>query len=119
MNHFSLLSIDNGKGFDSSKFHILEGFGLNQIKARLNHLRGTVEINSKPNLGTSITINVPITYQKKITQTRFSISIISKSLILSPSITKRKHSSYLVKTTFTRCTRIHVQKIKFFIENHF
>ena len=58
--------IDNGKGFDSTKFHILEGFGLNQIKARLNYLRGTVEINSKPNLGTSITINVPITYQKKI-----------------------------------------------------
>ena len=29
--------IDNGKGFDSTKFHILEGFGLNQIKARLNH----------------------------------------------------------------------------------
>jgi signal transduction histidine kinase len=58
--------IDNGKGFDSTKFHILEGFGLNQIKARLNHLRGMVEINSKPNLGTSITINVPITYQKKI-----------------------------------------------------
>lgn len=58
--------IDNGKGFDSNKFHILEGFGLNQIKARLNYLRGTVEINSKPNLGTSITIIVPITYQKKI-----------------------------------------------------
>lgn len=53
---------DNGKGFDSNRFHILEGFGINQIKARINNLKGTVAINSKLDSGTDIKINVPITY---------------------------------------------------------
>lgn len=57
--------IDNGKGFDSKKFHILEGFGLNQIRSRLTNLKGTMDINSKINLGTSIKIIVPITYPMK------------------------------------------------------
>lgn len=58
---------DNGKGFDNDKFYILEGFGINQIKARINNLKGTILINSKLNSGTTVTIEVPITYQKKIT----------------------------------------------------
>lgn len=58
--------IDDGKGFDFNSFHILEGFGINQIKARLNNLKGKIEINSKLNIGTSIKIIVPIEYQKKI-----------------------------------------------------
>lgn len=57
---------DNGKGFDISKFYILEGFGINQIKARINSLKGTILINSKLNSGTTIATEVPITYQKKI-----------------------------------------------------
>lgn len=57
--------MDDGKGFDSSKFHVLEGFGLNQIRARINNLKGTIEINSKLDAGTTIKIIVPITYQKK------------------------------------------------------
>lgn len=59
--------LDNGKGFDSSKFHVLEGFGLNQIKARINNLKGNIYLNSKLNAGTTITIEVPITYPKKTT----------------------------------------------------
>ena len=59
--------MDNGKGFDSSKFHVLEGFGLNQIKARINNLKGNIYFNSKLNAGTTITIEVPITYPKKAT----------------------------------------------------
>lgn len=58
--------MDDGKGFDSSKFHVLEGFGLNQIRARINNLNGTIAINSKLDAGTAIKIIVPITYQKKI-----------------------------------------------------
>ena len=57
---------DNGKGFDIGKFYILEGFGINQIKARINSLKGTILINSKLNSGTTIATEVPITYQKKI-----------------------------------------------------
>jgi signal transduction histidine kinase len=58
---------DNGKGFDSNKFYKLEGFGINQIKARINNLKGTISINSKLNSGTTVAIEVPITYQKKTT----------------------------------------------------
>ncbi|TDE53030.1 ATP-binding protein [Flavobacterium sp. GT3P67] len=58
---------DNGKGFDTDKFYILEGFGINQVKARINNLKGTIAIHSKIYSCTSVTIEVPITYQKKIT----------------------------------------------------
>ena len=57
--------IDNGKGFDSKKFHTLEGYGINQIKARLSNLNGTIDINSKINLGTAIKISVPIVYMEQ------------------------------------------------------
>ncbi|TDE41891.1 two-component sensor histidine kinase [Flavobacterium rhamnosiphilum] len=62
---------DNGKGFDTDKFYILEGFGINQIKARINNLKGTIAIHSKIDSGTSVVIEVPITYQKKITTSVF------------------------------------------------
>lgn len=62
----NIIIIDNGKGFDSSRFHVLEGFGLNQIKARISNLNGTIAIDSKLDFGTDIEIVVPITYQKKI-----------------------------------------------------
>jgi signal transduction histidine kinase len=58
---------DNGKGFDTDKFYILEGFGINQIKARINNLKGKIVINSKLNAGTTVAIQVPIAYHKKIT----------------------------------------------------
>ncbi|MGO4904345.1 tetratricopeptide repeat-containing sensor histidine kinase [Flavobacterium sp. W20_MBD1_R3] len=63
--------IDNGKGFDTSKFDILEGFGINQIKARINNLTGSFDIKSKIDSGTAIKIVVPITYQKKIIRPAF------------------------------------------------
>ncbi|MFV5685240.1 ATP-binding protein [Flavobacterium sp. GB2R13] len=52
---------DNGKGFDPAHFHILEGFGLNQIQARINNLKGGISIDSKQHYGTSIYIILPIT----------------------------------------------------------
>lgn len=55
---------DNGKGFDTDTFYILEGFGINQIKVRIDSLKGTIAIKSRVKVGTKITINVPITYQK-------------------------------------------------------
>ena len=62
---------DNGKGFDSETFYVLEGFGINQIKARINTLKGTVKINSQVNVGTTVVLNVPITYQQKRVTTAF------------------------------------------------
>ena len=54
---------DNGKGFDTDNFGFSNGFGLNQIHARINNLKGTITINSKLYSGTSICISVPIAYQ--------------------------------------------------------
>lgn len=51
---------DNGKGFDTNQFQILEGFGINQIRARINAMKGNLIIDSKIDMGTIITINVPI-----------------------------------------------------------
>lgn len=51
---------DNGKGFDINKFNFVEGFGLNQIKARINYMNGSFNVKSKINHGTSIKINVPL-----------------------------------------------------------
>ena len=51
---------DNGKGFDMSKFNTLEGFGINQIKSRINGMKGKISIDSKLDMGTIITIEVPI-----------------------------------------------------------
>ncbi|MBP6180368.1 ATP-binding protein [Flavobacterium sp.] len=51
---------DNGKGFNTAHFHSLEGFGLNQIQARINNLKGSISIDSKQNHGTSIYIIVPV-----------------------------------------------------------
>ena len=51
---------DNGKGFDTNQFQILEGFGINQIRARINAMKGNLIIDSKLDMGTIITIDVPI-----------------------------------------------------------
>jgi signal transduction histidine kinase len=51
---------DNGKGFDTNQFQILEGFGINQIRARINAMKGNLIIDSKIDMGTIITIDVPI-----------------------------------------------------------
>lgn len=51
---------DNGKGYKTNKFHIIEGFGLNQIRARIKNLKGEITVKSKIDMGTSIRIEVPI-----------------------------------------------------------
>ena len=59
-NQLSIKVFDNGKGFDISKFNSLEGFGINQIKSRINGMKGKINIDSKLDMGTIITIDVPI-----------------------------------------------------------
>ncbi|MES2241128.1 MAG: ATP-binding protein [Bacteroidota bacterium] len=58
-----ILVEDNGKGFEIKHYRTIEGFGLNQIKARVNTMNGKFRINSKPGEGTAITITVPIDYK--------------------------------------------------------
>jgi two-component system NarL family sensor kinase len=51
---------DNGKGFDTRKANVIEGFGLNQIRARIDNMHGSITIDSKRNQGTSVALTVPI-----------------------------------------------------------
>lgn len=60
-NNQLLLTIeDDGKGFDTSKELLSDGFGLTQIKSRIKHLKGSITINSKINAGTLIYIKLQI-----------------------------------------------------------
>jgi signal transduction histidine kinase len=37
---------DNGVGFDTNEYNTIEGFGLNQIQARINNMEGELVIKS-------------------------------------------------------------------------
>ncbi len=49
---------DNGKGFDINT--IKNGYGLNNMKARLDEIQGTINIESQINKGTTIKVSLPI-----------------------------------------------------------
>jgi two-component system NarL family sensor kinase len=51
---------DNGNGFVNNEFELKEGFGINQIRARMNNMKGEFIINSILNTGTIITLKIPI-----------------------------------------------------------
>ena len=56
----TIVIIDNGRGFDTSKPHLNEGFGLTQIRARIVNMNGTFTINSRPKNGTTVHIKIPV-----------------------------------------------------------
>lgn len=51
---------DNGTGFVSNRLETTEGFGINQIRARINNMKGEFNIHSVLHKGTTITIKVDI-----------------------------------------------------------
>ncbi len=58
---------DNGKGFDLD--NTAHGLGLGNLQSRVNVLRGEIEIDSSRDLGTSVTVHIPIqTAQFEITE---------------------------------------------------
>lgn len=59
-NILNLIIEDNGKGFDVQKIKLNKGVGLSSIKARIKHLNGTFKIDSTPNHGTSIIMDIPL-----------------------------------------------------------
>lgn len=59
-NQFTIIIHDDGKGFKTEKLKEVEGFGLNRIRARIKKYKGSISINSRPNEGTSIKIQVPL-----------------------------------------------------------
>ena len=59
-NQLSITVEDDGKGYDTSKQYMTDGFGLTQIKSRIKHLGGNITINSKINAGTLIFMKLQI-----------------------------------------------------------
>lgn len=55
-NGLSLTIQDNGRGTDT----LVEGFGLEGMKARVEALRGTLRIASRPGAGTSVFCEIPM-----------------------------------------------------------
>ena len=51
---------DNGQGFEIAKDKSNEGFGLTQIRARINNLKAKLFITSAKGKGTTVEIQVPI-----------------------------------------------------------
>ena len=51
---------DNGQGFEVAKDKSNEGFGITQIRARINNLKGKLVISSTKGKGTTVEIRVPI-----------------------------------------------------------
>ena len=56
-DHLNIFISDNGKGFQKSKTN---GIGLRNIKDRLQKVKGTLDIDSSPGHGTSITVDIPL-----------------------------------------------------------
>jgi signal transduction histidine kinase len=74
-NNYLLIQVsDNGKGFSTQKLEIAEGFGLNQIRARINNMNGTITVNSKENKGTIIVIKVALVH-KDTEKPRFPVHL--------------------------------------------
>ncbi len=46
---------DNGKGFDVHTLDMAKGFGWRNIKNRVEHLKGTLQVTSTPGKGTGVT----------------------------------------------------------------
>jgi signal transduction histidine kinase len=60
-NTLTIIVEDNGKGFDMEKTNLTKSMGLNSIQTRITHLKGTLEIDSTIDKGTSIILQIPIT----------------------------------------------------------
>jgi len=61
--HDDILNIiveDNGRGFNASNIQAKEGIGLSSIERRIEHMEGTMEVDSTPNKGTTILIDIPL-----------------------------------------------------------
>ncbi|MFD0765698.1 tetratricopeptide repeat protein [Mucilaginibacter lutimaris] len=59
VNEITAVIKDNGVGFDTAKANSFTGIGLKNIQARIQYLKGTIQYNSAPGRGTTVTVNVP------------------------------------------------------------
>lgn len=56
----SLTIEDNGKGFDANSPEFKAGMGLSNLRSRMNFLNGKVEVDSRPGIGTLVSVYVPV-----------------------------------------------------------
>ncbi|WP_089371203.1 sensor histidine kinase [Dokdonia pacifica] len=59
-NELNIMIEDNGKGFKVGKLKEKDGMGLGSIERRVEHLEGTMEVDSALGRGTSISIDIPL-----------------------------------------------------------
>ena len=60
-SHLNIMVEDDGVGFDPDKINKFKsGIGLSSIDTRVNHFGGHMIIESKPNQGTTVIIEIPI-----------------------------------------------------------
>jgi len=58
--NISMTIEDNGKGFDAKDVSFYNGMGLNNMRARVNFLKGKIEMDSHPGQGTLISVYIPV-----------------------------------------------------------
>lgn len=58
--NLNIIIEDNGNGFKYDKTILKEGIGLSSITTRIQHLKGTFDVDSTLEKGTSIIINIPV-----------------------------------------------------------
>jgi signal transduction histidine kinase len=57
--YINVLIEDDGIGFDKNLVLKEHGIGLNNIFSRVDYMKGTVDIDTKPRAGTVINIDIP------------------------------------------------------------
>jgi signal transduction histidine kinase len=58
--NLNIIIEDDGLGFDIKKVNLKNGMGISSIITRVNHLRGTFNVDSTKGKGSSIIIDIPI-----------------------------------------------------------
>ena len=66
-NELHFMVKDNGIGGVNEESSETDGIGLTQIKARIKIMLGDINIKSKPNQGTEITVKLPIPSEEGLT----------------------------------------------------
>jgi signal transduction histidine kinase len=61
--YINILVEDDGIGFNQDHHKQGQGIGLNNIYSRVDHMRGKIDIDTKPKAGTVINIDIP--YERK------------------------------------------------------
>ncbi len=56
----SLTVEDDGKGFNTTHLATIKGAGLQNVQARIDYLKGSLDIDSAPGKGTSVNIEIPL-----------------------------------------------------------